>query len=197
MSLTKELLAGACGDGSTGWACPTAAVAGLQIKPCGCRRRRLDDDARFSQTSIQNPTYSLAPTAIDKQPPPAPGAASATGAGGVPYDGPTRSIGANSFPLPLSEEEGEGGYYHYLMTRIDEVGGVGLGLGWSREWVGMEVGVVEDQPGRFESLIVFYVQTNRPCWGRRRSRSSCGASPRSRSAASPPVRASVCACLDE
>lgn len=140
MSLTKELLAGACGDGSTGRACPTAAVAGLQIKPCRCRRRRLDDDARFIQTSIQNPTYSLAPTAIDKQPPPAPGATSATGAGGVPYDGPTRSIGANSFPLPLSEEEGEGGYYHYLMTRIDEVGGVGTGLesrvGWDGSWGG-------------------------------------------------------------
>lgn len=66
--------------------------------------------------------------AIDKQPPPAPGlppaAAPATGAGGVPYDGPTRSLGANSFPLPVGEEDGEGGYYHYLMTRIDEVRGV-------------------------------------------------------------------------
>ncbi len=39
----------------------------------------------------------------------------------MPYDGPTRSVGANSFPPPAHEEDGEGGYYHYLMTRIDEV----------------------------------------------------------------------------
>lgn len=114
MSLTKELLAGVLDVG----------------RDASARRvRSSHDPQREATTHRPQPTSPTHPhPAIDKQPPPAPGlpaaAAPATGAGGVPYDGPTRSLGANSFPLPVGEEDGEGGYYHYLMTRIDEVRGV-------------------------------------------------------------------------
>lgn len=135
--------------------------------------------------------------AIDKQPPAAPGAAAAaaaaaTGAGGVPYDGPTRSIGANSFPPPVNEEEDEGGYYHYLMTRIDEVRcASGFGLGRTDGIYGRgSAGLMDARTKALIAIVLCYFM-NRRCWARRRSRSSCGGSRRSKSAASRPVRACV------